>query len=777
MPFPTTDGSIDISSRNHSQNNSEGDGSNIVKKGPYVRHSSGGFPFETVHDGTHVNQNNHSRSGSYETAPARKSVQFDGPSQATTLVTPAVDNVEDAPAEDNNAASRSREKLKARMRSFGLPKKPVHRRTRSAQAPGEHASDEEALAVQTKGLNHDADTEQSAGENSSPSTPAPGKRRRLHLPDGIFSQTEPNTPVNARYSSGTSTPEERSSSRPRPAPPIRRATMTDIPEQSAKSLSDDDAHHHAERSPAWKRRGSAWLHQAQTQSFIAARRRSAQGESSDKGPPPPPKRPSRVLRSKTAADVNATPAGWRTRNDPSQVWKRMKAQMKLKTLRKKEKGADYVKSAELMAELMAGSPAALILASAFQRDERDKKRVPVLLEQLKITVTDSEFVEDTDRHVKFRIELEYGNGLMRMNWTIWRYMTDFLNLHLKLTGSALNMRRKAGHAPKRKMPKFPKSAFPVLRGARGAALTDEEDEDEAAPPAENGASITSPPSRPTPVHTRRISYHNRSSSAGGSMGLASSDQNAGEILGHGKRDAFAEKQRRKLEAYIRDMTRFFIFRAGSNRMCKFLEISALGIHLAAESGYHGKEGVLLEKKGTGIAKTVTSRWFLVRQSYIVCVESPEDTVLADVFLVDPDFECQAKRPRIRDQKNAKDMARTAKTSAAHPKHLRLKLSNSERRVTLVARNERQQEQFADSIQFMKDNTKWAERHRFDSFAPMRTNVFAEWLVDARDYMWKVSRAISMAQDVVYIHDWWLSPELYLRRPRKFANPSLSRVFF
>lgn len=31
-------------------------------------------------------------------------------------------------------------------------------------------------------------------------------------------------------------------------------------------------------------------------------------------------------------------------------------------------------------------------------------------------------------------------------------------------------------------------------------------------------------------------------------------------------------------------------------------------------------------------------------------------------------------------------------------------------------------------------------------------------------MWAVSEAISMAKDVIYIHDWWLSPELYLRRP-------------
>ncbi|KXJ90863.1 hypothetical protein Micbo1qcDRAFT_163520 [Microdochium bolleyi] len=65
---------------------------------------------------------------------------------------------------------------------------------------------------------------------------------------------------------------------------------------------------------------------------------------------------------------------------------------------------------------------------------------------------------------------------------------------------------------------------------------------------------------------------------------------------------------------------------------------------------------------------------------------------------------------------------------------------------------------------MLKQTQWHEPHRFESFAPVRRNSFAQWLVDGRDYMWNVSRAINMAQDVIYIHDWWLSPELYLRRP-------------
>ena len=52
---------------------------------------------------------------------------------------------------------------------------------------------------------------------------------------------------------------------------------------------------------------------------------------------------------------------------------------------------------------------------------------------------------------------------------------------------------------------------------------------------------------------------------------------------------------------------------------------------------------------------------------------------------------------------------------------------------------------------------------------MRQNCFAQWLVDARDHMWVVSRAINQAKDVIYIHDWWLSPELYMRRPAAISQ--------
>ncbi|EON96350.1 putative phospholipase d protein [Phaeoacremonium minimum UCRPA7] len=54
-------------------------------------------------------------------------------------------------------------------------------------------------------------------------------------------------------------------------------------------------------------------------------------------------------------------------------------------------------------------------------------------------------------------------------------------------------------------------------------------------------------------------------------------------------------------------------------------------------------------------------------------------------------------------------------------------------------------------------------NRYQSFAP-QSSGHAKWYVDGCSYFWAVSIAIEQARQSIYILDWWLSPELYLRRP-------------
>jgi phospholipase D1/2 len=65
-----------------------------------------------------------------------------------------------------------------------------------------------------------------------------------------------------------------------------------------------------------------------------------------------------------------------------------------------------------------------------------------------------------------------------------------------------------------------------------------------------------------------------------------------------------------------------------------------------------------------------------------------------------------------------------------------------------------------------DNKRTAkiDEHRFKSFAPEREGNTVKWYVDGRDYLWALSIALERAKETIFIQDWWLSPELFLRRP-------------
>ena len=51
-----------------------------------------------------------------------------------------------------------------------------------------------------------------------------------------------------------------------------------------------------------------------------------------------------------------------------------------------------------------------------------------------------------------------------------------------------------------------------------------------------------------------------------------------------------------------------------------------------------------------------------------------------------------------------------------------------------------------------------------SFAPMRMSIHSSWYVDGSSYMAAVADALEAATEEIYIADWWLSPEIYMKRP-------------
>ncbi|KXT13558.1 hypothetical protein AC579_1388 [Pseudocercospora musae] len=648
---------------------------------------------------------------------------------------------------------------------------------------------DEAVEDAIDGDQEDSDTE-------TPGLPRQKQRRRRKRPTAGGSESAPTTPRASRFASfvrehmrdnSASGNNDRSAQ-----PQSRQGTLTDVSDTEHETgdragVSEDEGRDRVRR--AWRR----GIEGARALSYAPRRQLDGEGEASEQ------RRPGN-LRRLTGFGAGDGSSPFRHRADrhnstSAQKWRQVKSMVRTFGQRKKDERAkiDHQKSAQLMAELIAGAPAALIFASMFQRDEHHHKRVPVLLEQLKITIPDVQPRTDKkgDRDYIYKVDLEYGNGPARMNWTIYRSVNDFMNLHLKYksqnaTDKVVHLR---GEDKKlAKMPHFPRTVIPYARGLRGLLEKIQDEEDEPEVPDTGGLDSVNEEGAGTPGARPR--GHKRRQSSFAPPRRASTSEIGTRPMNPDEMDArqkaiYAERTRKKLEIYLQQMIRWLIFRPDSTRLCKFLEVSAMAIRLAAESGYQGKQGLLqiasrrhreirrnnIHTLGPhAIKERHKRRWFLVRHSYVVCVDGPESLIPYDVFLVDSDFALDKPKQKVLDQKTAQEMAKVATENATPSKKAHLiQLYNAERKMKLYARNEKQFLQFRESLTQMKDQTVWSQKQRFGSFAPVRNNVWARWLVDGRDHMWQVSRAIDNAKDFVYIHDWWLSPELYMRRPAAISQ--------
>ena len=492
----------------------------------------------------------------------------------------------------------------------------------------------------------DADAEQSAAENNlTQLTPRKRRRKARGLDNVVTAPSSPQSPIGP---SSASAPLQADLERPQPL--SRRATDTDMSRDRAR-LSVDEGRKRMSPPPAWTPR-----HPLRGLSYGGQRKPSEGTPEGREGRRPLTNRNLTTITSAREPEDTETPRTSRRKQLTergttlsAQKWRQLKQRMQmLGQSKRRPPTQDHLKSAELLAELQAGSPAALMLASMFQRDEHDNRRIPVLLEQLKVQITDSELdrfrepdnTTPGDRHLIFRIEMEYGNGINRMKWVIKRSLRDFANLHAKYKLHYSSEKLKGRGDSSKEMPKFPKSAFPYLKTL---GVVDSEEEEDAYDVGNENEATQTDPDRPRAWGRPSFGITRRKTSLGGAVDAALTPAARRDNL-----DRQRERQRKVLETYLQKMIKYMLFRPDSNRLCKFLEVSALGMRLASEGSYHGKEGFLLIRSAKGLdfrkALTPTNikarhtpKWFLVRHSYVVCVDSPEEMHIYDVFLFDSDF--------------------------------------------------------------------------------------------------------------------------------------------
>lgn len=468
-------------------------------------------------------------------------------------------------------------------------------------------------------------------------------------------------------------------------------------------------------------------------------------------------------------------------------------------------------ASDLIASLLAGGPASLFAATNFLRDSKGHRRAPILLAMLDIkikplkdinqalseeqraktsdnpydslvrqnSVTGSIISNRLFRNTKndnhnygkktlFELSIEYGIDDYRSKWKVIKSYESMADLHKRLKNIDLQNTVKdyIGNGKKTKLmlPKFPHKRM----GFRETMKNSDRGTDFYTSPRESLLSSVSSMSS-TSLNSQQVfdvdNVHLK---------------HLQDLIN--EPDDYNQLLEKRLERYFRLLNLALCLRPDANLLIQYYEFSTIGNLLSYEAGYKGKEGVLVnytkaKKQGwyvsyrtTSAVKEIvqrhTTKWCLIRDSYIMYVADVFSTTPLEVFLVDSKFsysfsgEDTVSKLSGNSNLDEWDLEDTKKLSTK----LFIKLKNAERELHFICKSELSMKLWVKSIAKMTQNCIWIGQKRFDSFAPIRRNVFAKFLVDGRDYFWSLSEALMKAEDVIYIHDWWLSPELYLRRP-------------
>ncbi|KAG2210594.1 hypothetical protein INT47_002536 [Mucor saturninus] len=186
-------------------------------------------------------------------------------------------------------------------------------------------------------------------------------------------------------------------------------------------------------------------------------------------------------------------------------------------------------------------------------------------------------------------------------------------------------------------------------------------------------------------------------------------------------------------------------------ICEFLELSAISI--VQDMGWKGKEGYLRNRinyvspRCCQLWKTQRwkTEWIILRDSYMAFCSDTASSTPTDVLLFDNGLKIEIQEPRV--------------YLGSH----HITICNESRKIEIKG-TKREVDQWLESIEKVQDESPWVQNHRFGSFAPVRHNAKVKWFVDAENHYNAVAEAILSAKVEIYIADWWLSPELYLRRP-------------
>ncbi|XP_003701644.3 phospholipase D1-like [Megachile rotundata] len=229
-----------------------------------------------------------------------------------------------------------------------------------------------------------------------------------------------------------------------------------------------------------------------------------------------------------------------------------------------------------------------------------------------------------------------------------------------------------------------------------------------------------------------------------------------------------EQRKRALEDYLTNLLKIRIYLHHPETI-EFLEVSYLSF--IGDLGMKGKEGTVLKRTGSGarsrynfcgllqsmccvrcsrFCTSLCAKWhsrhLIVKDTFVAYIR-PKDGSIKSVILMDNGFGISF------------GMYTTGLRTG-------MQIVNLSRHIVIKCWTRRKAKEWMEFIQETsnKEGRDFTQRNPHNSFAPYRSPVPATWFVDGANYMSAVADALENAKEEIFIADWWLSPEIYMKRP-------------
>ncbi|XP_077146655.1 phospholipase D1 isoform X1 [Ranitomeya variabilis] len=253
-----------------------------------------------------------------------------------------------------------------------------------------------------------------------------------------------------------------------------------------------------------------------------------------------------------------------------------------------------------------------------------------------------------------------------------------------------------------------------------------------------------------PIPTRSHTVRRQTVRRGDVRSMPNLPRNA-EIV----REEQSSSRRKQLEDYLSALLKMPMYR-NYHATREFIDVNQLSfIH---DLGPKGIEGMIMKRSGGhripglnccgqgSVCYRWSKRWLVVKDSFLLYMKS-DTGAISFVLLVDKEFNIKIGKKDTETQYG-------------------LRIDNLSRSLILKCNSYRHARWWGQAIEeFVRKHGKnFLTAHRFGSYAALQKNTLSKWYVNAKGYFNDVADAMEAAKEEIFITDWWLSPEIFLKRP-------------